>query len=98
MRLTKLNFVSPDSVSTDTDPQPEAGVEPEPEAGVEPEPEAGVEPEPEQPELDPETAARRDAALAQIRSFGDPVLRTRARPIERFDGALRDEVGRMDAL
>jgi peptide deformylase len=57
-----------------------------------------VEPEPDQPELDPETAARRDAALAQIRSFGDPVLRTRARPIERFDDALREEIARMGAL
>ena len=46
----------------------------------------------------PETAARRDAALAQIRSFGDPVLRTKARPIERFDDALRQEVERMGLL
>jgi peptide deformylase len=82
--------VSPEGVYTETDPQPKAGPEPEPEAGVEP--------EREKPELDPETAARRDAALAQIRSFGDPVLRTRARPIERFDDALRDEVERMGAL
>ncbi|MEA2196038.1 MAG: hypothetical protein QOJ25_89, partial [Solirubrobacteraceae bacterium] len=33
------------------------------------------------PVLDPEAAARRAAALAQIRKFGDPVLRTRARPV-----------------
>jgi peptide deformylase len=77
-------------VSTETDPQPGAELEPEPAAGVEPE-------RPE-PELDPETAARRDAALAQIRSFGDPVLRTKARPIERFDDALREEVERMSQL
>ena len=58
-----------------------------------------MEPEPKpEPELDPETAARRDAALAQIRSFGDPVLRTKARPIERFDDALREEVARMGQL
>jgi peptide deformylase len=57
-----------------------------------------VEPEPKEPELDPETVARRDAALAQIRSFGDPVLRTRARRIERFDDALREEVARMGQL
>jgi peptide deformylase len=82
--------VPSDSVYTEADPQPEAAPEPEPEAGVEP--------EPERPELDPETAARRDAALAQIRSFGDPVLRTKARPIERFDDALREEVARMGAL
>jgi len=71
----------------------------EPQEGLEPEPEAGVEPEPQpEDELDPETAARRDAALAQIRSFGDPVLRTRARPIERFDDELRQEVARMGQL
>ena len=79
-----------DGVYTETDPQPEAKLEPEPEAGVEP--------EGRKPELDPETAARRDAALAQIRSFGDPVLRTKARPIERFDDALRNEITRMGAL
>jgi peptide deformylase len=70
----------------------------EPQEGLEPEPEAGVELEPKEPELDPETIARRDAALAQIRSFGDPVLRTKARPIDRFDDALRDEVARMGEL
>lgn len=54
----------------------------------------------EQPEheLDPELAARRDAALAQIRKFGDPALRTRARPVKRFDEALKQEVARMGAL
>ena len=77
-------------MSTETDPQSETELEPQPEAGVEPE-------RPD-PELDPETAARRDAALAQIRSFGDPVLRTKARPIERFDDALREEIERMGAL
>jgi peptide deformylase len=65
---------------------------------AQPEPEAGVEPERKEAELDPETAARRDAALAQIRSFGDPVLKTRARPIESIDDALRQEVARMGAL
>ena len=54
--------------------------------------------EDEQPGLDPEVAARRDAALAQVRKFGDPVLRTKARPVERFDQALRDEVSRMGWL
>jgi peptide deformylase len=50
------------------------------------------------PELDPELAARRQAALSQIRSFGDPVLRTRARPIDRFDDALVEEIERMGSL
>ena len=49
-------------------------------------------------ELDPEVAARRSAALARVRKFGDPVLRTRARPVERFDDALRSEVARMGEL
>jgi peptide deformylase len=77
-------------VPTETDPQSETELEPQAEAGVEP--------EDKEPELDPETLARRDAALAQIRSFGDPVLRTKARPIERFDDALREEVERMGRL
>ncbi len=68
------------------------------ETALEPEPEAGVEPEAKERELDPETVARRAAALAQIRQFGDPVLRTRARPIERFDDELREEVERMGRL
>ena len=53
---------------------------------------------PPEPELDPEVAARRDAALAHVRKFGDPVLRTRARPVAQFDAALRDEVERMGEL
>lgn len=64
----------------------------------EPQPEVGVEAEHAEPELDPEAAARRDAALAQIRKFGDPVLRTRARPIERIDDELRQELARMGDL
>ena len=68
------------------------------EAALEQDLEAGVDAEPQEAELDPETAARRQAALAQIRQFGDPVLRTKARPIERFDDALREEVARMAHL
>ncbi len=49
-------------------------------------------------QLDPEVAARRSAALAHVRKFGDPVLRTKARPVERFDDALRTEVERMGRL
>jgi peptide deformylase len=60
--------------------------------------EAGAEADPRESELDPETAARRKAALAQIRQFGDPVLRTKARPIDRFDDELRQEVERMGLL
>jgi peptide deformylase len=50
------------------------------------------------PALDPDTRARRDAALAHIRRFGDPVLKTRARPVERFDVGLLQEVHRMGVL
>ena len=49
-------------------------------------------------ELDPEVAARRAAALAQVRKFGDPVLQSRALPVERFDDALRQEAARMAAI
>jgi peptide deformylase len=49
-------------------------------------------------ELAPEIAARRAAALAHVRKFGDPVLKTRSRPVEQFDDSLRDEVKRMGEL
>jgi peptide deformylase len=49
-------------------------------------------------ELDPETRARRDAALRQVRKFGDPVLRAKALPVERFDEALRREIEQMGEL
>ena len=49
-------------------------------------------------ELDPETRARRDAALLHIRKYGDPVLRSRAREIEVFDATLADEAQRMERL
>ena len=48
--------------------------------------------------LDPETRARRAAALRHVRKYGDPVLRSRALEIDRFDEALRDEVRRMGRL
>jgi peptide deformylase len=51
-----------------------------------------------EPELAPEVVARRDAALAQVRKFGDPVLKTRARPVREIDDALRAEIARMGAL
>ncbi len=49
-------------------------------------------------ELDPERARRRAAALAHVRTFGDPVLKSKARPVERFDEALRAEIAHMGAL
>jgi peptide deformylase len=52
----------------------------------------------EREELDPEVRARRANALAHVRKLGDPVLRTRAREVDRFDEELRDEVKRMGLL
>ena len=56
-------------------------------------------PQPEAPPpLDPEVLARRRAALAHVRQLGDPILRTKARPVERFDDKLREEVRKMQGL
>jgi peptide deformylase len=57
-----------------------------------------VEREPDEHEIDDEARARRAAALAHVRKFGDPVLRTRAREVDVFDDALRDEAARMGEL
>jgi peptide deformylase len=62
---------------------------------------AEVEPEegaPSAAELDPEARARRDAALRHVRKFGDPVLRTTALEVERFDEGLVAEIERMGEL
>jgi peptide deformylase len=65
----------------------------------EPEPAAGAEvAEDPHARLDPEVRARREAALRHVRKYGDPVLKSRARPIERFDAALSEEVERMGTL
>ena len=59
------------------------------------EPEA---PEETEPELDPEVVARRREALRHVRQYGDPVLRAKARPVDRIDDTLRAEVARMGLL
>jgi peptide deformylase len=51
-----------------------------------------------QEKLDPEREARRRVALAQIRQYGDPVLKMRANEVESFDGDLASLVERMKAL
>jgi peptide deformylase len=64
------------------------------------------EPEPEpEPELteaearaEAERLVRRDVALAQIRQYGDPVLRMRAAETETFDDELARVAERMKAL
>jgi peptide deformylase len=48
--------------------------------------------------LDPQVAARRAAALAHIRRFGDPILKSRAARVDRFDEGLLDQIERMAAL
>jgi peptide deformylase len=53
---------------------------------------------PEPAELDEETRERRDAALRHVRKLGDPVLRTKALPVERFDDDLKAEIERMGEL
>jgi peptide deformylase len=51
-----------------------------------------------QEELDGQREARRRTALAQIRQYGDPVLRMRAREVERFDDDLVRLAERMTRL
>jgi peptide deformylase len=48
--------------------------------------------------LDPERLERREAALAQVVKFGDPVLRSVASPVQEFDDSLAAEVARMTNL
>ncbi len=62
---------------------------------VEVEPEGGEEPA---RRIDEETLRRREAALAQIVQFGDPVLKSRASEVTDFDQALSDEIERMVEL
>ena len=54
--------------------------------------------EEERPRLDPELEARRRAAMSFIRRFGDPVLKSRATPVDRFDETLRNQVARMAGI
>ena len=48
--------------------------------------------------LDPEVAARRAAAMSFIRQLGDPVLKSHAIEVDRFDDALHRQVSRMAGL
>lgn len=48
--------------------------------------------------LDPEVAARRQAALRFVRQWGDPVLKSRAREVERFDDELRTQIETMGRI
>jgi peptide deformylase len=46
-------------------------------------------------ELEAELLEQREAALAQVVKFGDPVLKSKASPVSRFGPELRAEVERM---
>jgi peptide deformylase len=54
--------------------------------------------EPEVEERDPQAEARRAAAMSFIRRLGDPVLKSRATPVDRFDDTLKSQVARMGGL
>jgi peptide deformylase len=49
-------------------------------------------------DLDDEARERRRAALAQMRTFGDPVLKSPASPVTEFDHRLTEEIERMVGL
>src|SRR3954465_10927443 len=55
-------------------------------------------PEEDAPKLDPEQEARRVAAMSFIRKLGDPVLKSSAPPVDRFDDSLRKQVARMAGI
>ena len=50
------------------------------------------------PALDPEVEARRVAAMSFIRRLGDPVLKSRATEVDRFDESLRRQISRMAGI
>jgi len=54
--------------------------------------------ETERDEREAELLERREAALAQVVKFGDPVLKSRASPVREFGPRLRAEVERMIAI
>jgi peptide deformylase len=54
--------------------------------------------EDERAALEQELVERREAALAQVIKFGDPVLKSRASPVGEFGEGLRSEVERMIAI
>jgi peptide deformylase len=75
-----------------SDARPEPG-ELEPELSEPLDPEAD-----EKPRLDPEVEARRMAAMSFVRRYGDPVLKSRATNVDRFDETLRNQVARMAGI
>ncbi len=60
--------------------------------------EGAVKDETERQQLEAELLERREAALAQIVKFGDPVLKSRASPVAQFGPELRADADRMIAI
>lgn len=60
--------------------------------------EGAVKDEVEREKLEAELLERREAALAKVVQFGDPVLKSRASPVAEFGPELRSEVERMIAI
>ena len=52
----------------------------------------------ERKELESELLKRRDEALAHVVKFGDPVLKSKASPVQSFGPELRSEVERMISI
>jgi peptide deformylase len=52
----------------------------------------------EQPRIDPELEARRVAAMSFVRRYGDPILKSRATTVDRFDETLGNQVKRMAGI
>ena len=57
--------------------------------------EQAIETDPNEEELHQKLLERREAALANVVKFGDPILKSRASPVHEFGPELRDEVERM---
>ena len=60
--------------------------------------EGTVKDETEREQLEAELLERREAALANVVKFGDPVLKSKASPVVKFGPELRAEVDRMIAI
>ncbi len=60
--------------------------------------EGAVRDETERERLEAELLERREAALANVVKFGDPVLKSKASPVTRFGPELRLEIERMIAI
>jgi peptide deformylase len=83
LRVSRLGFVNEDATAEQLDQEPVTPQGPGDEI---------------EPQLSPEARERRRAALAQVRIFGDPVLKSPATPVADFDAGLAEEIERMIAI